>query len=117
MASSASLAVSAGAPLKVMVTPSRPLARAVAIPSRKPPNAVAKTMAGKYGVKNTSGRISDRPHRARVVSARQATANPMLKAGEGRDVPCQPCRNSLINFAMRHNTSHRPIGEFGTGPR
>jgi hypothetical protein len=32
----------------------------------------------------------------------QQAANPMLKSGDGSDVPCQPRRNSSINFAMRH---------------
>ena len=33
---------------------------------------------------------------------RQATANPMLKSGEGWEIPCQPSRNSSINFAIGH---------------
>jgi hypothetical protein len=37
----------------------------------EPPNAVAKNTAGKYGVKKTSGRISERHQRAAVASARQ----------------------------------------------
>ena len=41
------LAKSSGALLKFTVTPSVPAARAVAIPTRKPPNAVAKNTAGK----------------------------------------------------------------------
>jgi hypothetical protein len=53
-------------------------------------------------VKNTSGRISERHHRAAVDKARQEAANPMLKSGEGWDVPCQPRRNSSINFTMGH---------------
>ncbi len=89
-------------PLKLMATPSAPLASAVAIPTRTPPNAVAKNTAGKYGVKNTSGRIRERHHRARVARARQDAANPMLKTGVGCDIPCQPRRNSSINFTMIH---------------
>ena len=77
---------------------------AVAIPIRKPPNAVAKNTAGKYGVKKTSGRIWARPHRAAVDSARQEAAKPMLKSGEGWEIPCQPRRNSSINFVMGHFT-------------
>jgi hypothetical protein len=75
---------------------------AVAIPTRKPPNAVAKNTAGKYGVKNTSGRISARHHRTAVDKPTQVAANPMLKSGDGRDIPCQPRRNSSINFNMGH---------------
>src|SRR5260370_26395867 len=56
-------------------------------------------------MKNTSGRISERPHRAAVASARQEAANPMLKSGDGSDVPCQPRRNSSINFTMGYITS------------
>src|SRR5207249_7203101 len=61
--------------------------------------------AGKYGVKNTSGRIRERHHRAAVAKARQEAANPMLKSGDGSDVPCQPRRNSSINFIMDYITS------------
>src|SRR3984885_4643150 len=100
MSSSASLAESAAVSPKLTVTPSTPLASAVAIPTRNPPTAVAKNTAGKYGVKNTSGRISERPHRAAVESARQQAAKPAPKRGEGCEVPCQPRRNSSINFAM-----------------
>src|SRR5258707_7893322 len=56
-------------------------------------------------MKNTSGRIRERPHRAAVASARQQAANPMLKSGDGSDVPCQPRRNSSINFTMGYITS------------
>src|SRR5260370_21088613 len=66
---------------------------------------MTKNTAGKYGMKNTSGRISERPHRAAVASARQEAANPMLKSGDGSDVPCQPRRNSSINFTMGYITS------------
>src|SRR5216684_4293486 len=104
MTRSASLAKSVGASPKLTVTPSAPPKIAVAIPIRYPPNAVAKNTAGKYGMKNTSGRISERPHRAAVASARQETANPMLKSRDGSDVPCQPRRNSSINFTMGYIT-------------
>src|ERR1700722_14907682 len=89
IAKSASLAKSGDASLKLTVAPSTPPAAAVAIPTRKPPNAVAKNTAGKYGVKKTSGRISESDHRAKVASARQQAANPMLKSGDGWAVPCQ----------------------------
>jgi hypothetical protein len=49
-----------------------------------------------------SGRTKAKPHRAAVDSARQAAANPTLKIGLGWDIPCQPRRNSSINFTMRH---------------
>jgi hypothetical protein len=42
-----------------------------------------------------------RPHRAAVASARQNTENPMLKNADGCDIPCQPRRNSSINFITR----------------
>jgi len=83
-------------------------ARAVAIPTRRPPNAGAKKTAGKYGVKKTSGRISERRYRTALARARQAAAKPMLKSGEGPGVPCRPRRNSSINFAMGHATSAEP---------
>src|SRR6266478_4155312 len=102
MTRSANLAKSAGASLKPTVTPSVPPTIAVAIPSRYPPNAVAKNTAGKYGVKNTSGRIRERHHRAAVDKARQEAANPTLKSSDGCDVPCQARRNSSINFTMDH---------------
>jgi hypothetical protein len=63
---------------------------------------VAKNTAGKYGVKKTSGRIIERHHRAVVDRTRQDAANPVLKSGEGSDIPCQPRRNSSINLAMGH---------------
>src|SRR5205809_4756763 len=56
-------------------------------------------------MKNTSGRIRERHHRAAVARARQEAANPMLKSGDGSDVPCQPRRNSSINFIMDYITS------------
>src|SRR3954453_18907329 len=105
MTISAHLAKSTGAAPKLTLTPSPPPRIAVAIPIRYPPNAVAKNTAGKYGVKNTSGRIRERPHRAAVAKARLDAANPMLKSGDGSDIPCQPRRNSSINFAIRHITS------------
>ena len=73
-------AESVDALLKLTATPSAPPASAVATPIRKPPNAVAKNTAGKYGVKNTSGRISERHHRASVDSTRQNAANPSSEA-------------------------------------
>src|SRR3984957_16419817 len=100
MAATPSLAEPPAVSPKLTVTPSTPLASAVAIPTRNPPTAVAKNTAGKYGVKNTSGRISERPHRAAVESARQQAAKPAPKGGEGCAGPCQPRRNSSINFAM-----------------
>jgi hypothetical protein len=66
---------------------------------------VAKKTAGKYGVKNTSGRIIESDHRAAVAKARQQAAKPMLKKSDGGDVPCQPRRNSSNNFAMLQITS------------
>jgi len=53
-------------------------------------------------VKNTSGRIRERHHRAAVDKARQEAANPTLKSSDGCDVPCQARRNSSINFSMDH---------------
>src|SRR3979409_1215391 len=100
ISSSASLAVSAEPALKFTPTPSRPPAIAVATPTRAPPKAAAKNTAGKYGVKNTSGRIRARPHRAAVAIARQQAAKPTLKSGDGCDIPYQPRRNSLIHFPM-----------------
>src|SRR4051812_25222833 len=100
ISNSASLAESAKLPLKLTITPSTPLATAVAIPTREPPTAVAKKTAGKYGVKKTSGRSWANPQRAAVASARQNTAKPALKSGEGWEIPCQPCLNSSINFAI-----------------
>jgi hypothetical protein len=88
---------------------------AVAIPIRTPPNAVAKNTAGIYGVKNMSGRIRAKHHRAAVDNARQEAANPVLKAGVGWDIPCQPLRNSSINFTMRRKgqpISESPEGEY-----
>src|SRR3982074_3724490 len=101
----ASLVKSAGPSLKLTVAPSVPPTRAVAIPIRKPPNAVAKNTAGKYGVKNTSGRIRERDKRAAVDRAMQEAANPRLRSSDGWDIPCQPRRNSSINFTMDHITS------------
>src|SRR3954447_14842162 len=100
ISSRANLAESAKAPLKLMMTPSRPLATAAAMPIREPPTAVAKNTAGKYGVKKTSGRICANPHRAAVASARQKSAKPTLKSSEGWEIPCQPCLNSSINFVI-----------------
>src|SRR5271167_5532 len=37
-----------------------------------------------------------RIHRAAVESARQVAEKPALNASEGREIPCQPCRNSAI---------------------
>jgi hypothetical protein len=115
-------------------TPRVPAAIAVAAPIRKPPTAVAKNTAGKYGVKNTSGRIWANPQRAMVAKTRQQTAKPMLNGGEGWEIPCQPCLNSSINFAIgivtsrdqriqnkaNHNGNpgfprHRPLGA-GSSP-
>src|SRR2546430_13476280 len=79
--------------------------RGLETPSGSPPNAVEKNTAGKYGVKNPSGRIRERHHRAAVAKERQEAANPMLKSGDGSDVPCQPRRNSSINFIMDYITS------------
>src|SRR3954465_5618113 len=61
---------------------------------------VASTTAGKYGVKNTSGRIWARPHRAAVLAARQRAAKPAASNGVGWVYPRQPRLNSSINFAM-----------------
>src|SRR4051812_27582072 len=87
------------------MTPRAPPASAVAAPIRKPPKAVAKNTAGKYGVKNTSGRICASPQRAPVASTRQQTAKPVLKSAEGWEIPCQPCLNSSINFVIGIITS------------
>src|ERR1700754_4562290 len=67
---------------------------------RKPPNAVAKSTAGKYRLKANSGRISDRLHRASVASARQRTAKPAPKSSDGCEIPCQPRRNSSVHLAI-----------------
>jgi hypothetical protein len=91
--------------LKLTPTPSAPPASAVAIPIRKPPNAVAKNTAGIYGVKNTSGRIWASPHRAAVAKTRQQPAKPALNSGEGWEIPCQPRLNSSINFIIVPVTS------------
>ena len=91
--------------LKLTVTPSAPPAIAVAIPIRAPPTAAARNTAGKYGVKNTSGRIWAMPQRAIVDKARQPAAKPVLKSSEGWEIPCQPCRNSSINFFIGIVTS------------
>jgi hypothetical protein len=99
---SAILAKSAVLSPKLTVAPSAPPRIAVAIPTRRPPNAVAKNTAGIYGVKNMSVRIRARHQRAAVDKATQETANPMLKSSDGRDIPCQPLRNSSINSAMGH---------------
>src|ERR1044072_7864406 len=61
---------------------------------------VASTTAGKYGVKNTSGRICASPPRISVASAMQRMAKPTESDSRGCEVPCQPRRNSSINFAM-----------------
>src|SRR6266550_5447299 len=105
MTSSAILAKSAVPSAKLMLTPRAPPRIAVAIPTRKPPKAVAKNTAGIYGVKKTSGRIRERHQRAAVDKATQAIANPALNSGDGRDIPCQPRRNSSINFTMGHKRS------------
>src|SRR6185437_742036 len=68
--------------------------------------AVAKKTAGKYGVKYTSGRSIARIHRAAVDRARQVIENPMLNASEGREIPCQTCRNSSINPARGRITGY-----------
>ena len=49
-------------------------------------------------MKKISGRISDRPQRAAVVSASQSAARPTLNSRDGWDIPCQPRRNSWSNF-------------------
>src|ERR1700676_3857077 len=109
MTNSTTLAKSVGASPKLRTTPDTPPRIAVTIPIRYPPSAVAKKTAGKYGVKKTSGRSRERHHRAAVDTARQDTAKPMPNTGEVRDVPCQPCRNSSINFTMGHiNRSANP---------
>ena len=36
------------------------------------------------------------------AKALQDAAKPMLNSADGREVPCQPCRNSSINLAMGH---------------
>src|ERR1700754_5098641 len=61
---------------------------------------VASTTAAKYGVKNTSGRIWASPQRAAVDSTRQTIAKPTESGRAGWETPCQPRRNSSINFAM-----------------
>src|ERR1043165_6780200 len=61
---------------------------------------VASTTAGKYGVKNTSGRICASPHRPAVASKRQRMAKPIASGSAGWEIPCQPRRKSSINFAM-----------------
>src|SRR4051812_42088120 len=108
ISNSANLAESATALLKLTMTPSTPVATAVPIPIREPPTAVAKNTAGKYGVKNTSGRIWANPHRTMVAKTRQKTAKPAVKSGEGWEIPCQPCLNSSINFVIVIVTSRDP---------
>src|SRR6185503_4500093 len=105
ISSSASRAESAIAALKLRVVPSAPPATAVTIPTRAPPTAAARNTAGKYGVKNTSGRIWAIPQRAIVDKARQPAAKPVLKSSEGWEIPCQPRRNSSINFFIGNVTS------------
>src|SRR6185312_5594373 len=105
ISSSASRAESAIAALKLRVVPSAPPATAVTIPTRAPPTAAARNTAGKYGVKNTSGRIWAIPQRAIVDKARQPAAKPVLKSSEGWEIPCQPRRNSSINFFIGIVTS------------
>jgi hypothetical protein len=56
-------------------------------------------------VKNTSGRIWARPHRATVAKTRQQIAKPVLNSGEGWEIPCQPRLNSSINFVIGFVTS------------
>src|SRR5216683_2408119 len=94
---------------KLRATPSAPPAMAVRTPIRKPPSAVAKNTAGIYGVKNTSGRIWAKPHRAAVASARQDAAKPRLASGETSDIPCQPRRNSSIKFLIGQHQPDQPI--------
>src|SRR5882757_2818307 len=67
---------------------------------RKPPNAVAKSTAGKYRLKASSGRINDRLHRAAVASARQRTAKPVPNSSDGCEIPRQPRRNSSDHLAI-----------------
>src|ERR1700704_2405752 len=105
ISSSANRAGSTAALLKLTPTPSAPPASAVAIPIRKPPNAVAKNTAGIYGVKNTSGRIGASPPRAAVAKTRQQPAKPVPNSGEGWEIPCQPRLNSSINFIIGPVTS------------
>src|ERR1700754_1777103 len=45
------------------------------------------------------------PHRAIVDKARQPVAKTVLKSSEGWEIPCQPCRNSSINFFIGVVTS------------
>ena len=45
------------------------------------------------------------PHRAIVDKARQPTAKAVLNSGEGWEIPCQPRRNSSINFFIGVVTS------------
>src|SRR3977135_4075023 len=113
ISNSANRAESVVASLKLPATPSAPPASAVTAPMRRPPNAVAKNTAGKYGVKNTSGRIRARHHRAPVDKAREEAANPRLKSGEGCVMPCQASRNWSINFAMGHisRSAYRKQGQ------
>src|SRR5258708_34288926 len=100
ISSSANRAGSTAALLKLTPTRSAPPASDVAIPIRKPPNAVAKNTAGIYGVKNTSGRIWASPHRAAVAKTRQQPAKPGLSSGHGWEIPCQPRLNPRINFTI-----------------
>ena len=74
------------------MTPSAPPASAVTIPIRKPPNAVAKNTAGKYGVKNTSGRISESAHRAAVDKSKAecCKSDAEKRRGLGYSVPASP---------------------------
>jgi hypothetical protein len=62
----------------------------------------------------------ERHHRVKVAKATQHAANPMLNRADGWDMPCQPRRNSSINFAMGHiepisKSKLRPSIEENTG--
>jgi SAM-dependent methyltransferase len=57
----------------------------VAIPIREPPTAVTKNTAGKYGVKNTSGRIWASAHRA-AAAATAGAAEPVTAASPATGV-------------------------------
>ena len=77
---------------KLTETPSAPAAIAVRIPIRKPPKAVAKNTAGKYGVKNTSGRIWAKTpaRRGRQSEAADRKAHAEQRRGLGNSLPAVP---------------------------
>ena len=104
-------AKSVEASLKFKVTPSAPPAN---MPDAIPDPEAAKrggedTTAGKYGVKNTSGRIrAEAPPRHGRQRQCRIAANPMLRSGDGWDIPRQPLPE-LVDHIF--HAPHQPISE------